>query len=262
MQAKVKKLVGKPAFPASSRPASSSAASKEPTDEELVSAVVDIESSHVQAPPSAPGAPPPPPDVVAEEQPAPAGVPPPPSAGNAEVTKKLAGAASDSAAWPTNVGNERGQVLMSVLTCSEGAEGPSRMAAGLMRRYRLAKVPPPQLIYVDRYCCSRDGVSKTAALFSDTWSTQRRHLSCIQDWPGVQLYTETGRLTKGGVSLPVYRCARGSTSDTDRSEPSGLPPPRRGCPSRYFADISISPQTLRKRSRVLMVSQDINTSAG
>ncbi|XP_024155228.1 uncharacterized protein LOC112163196 [Oryzias melastigma] len=46
----------------------------------------------------------------------------------------------------------------------------------------------------------------------DIWSTQRQHLSCIQDWPGVQLYTETGRLTKGGVGLPVYRCARGSTS--------------------------------------------------
>ncbi|XP_024155242.1 uncharacterized protein LOC112163201 [Oryzias melastigma] len=214
------------------------------------------------------------------------------------------------------------------------------MATGLMRRYRLAKVPPPQLIYVDRDCCSPDGVSKTAALFlewerlvvrldiwhlmrrfasgvtteshqlyptfmrqlshcifevdsgdarrltqakrselegkhgmvgltdadviqrvykvewrlhcrrrtrvaeetalliqdlldtfngpagrdrldiplldalciQDIWSTQWRHLSCIQDWPGVQLYTETGRLTKGGVSLPVYRCARGSTS--------------------------------------------------
>ena len=46
----------------------------------------------------------------------------------------------------------------------------------------------------------------------DIWSTQRRHLSCIQDPPGVQLYTRTGSLTKGGVVLPVYRCARGSTS--------------------------------------------------
>lgn len=44
----------------------------------------------------------------------------------------------------------------------------------------------------------------------DIWSTQRRHLSCIQDPPGVQLYTRTGSLTKGGVVL--YRCARGSTS--------------------------------------------------
>ncbi|KAK9518580.1 hypothetical protein VZT92_023882 [Zoarces viviparus] len=46
----------------------------------------------------------------------------------------------------------------------------------------------------------------------DIWSTQRTHLSCIQDQPGVQLYTQSGRLTKGGVILPVYRCARGSTS--------------------------------------------------
>ena len=46
----------------------------------------------------------------------------------------------------------------------------------------------------------------------DIWSTQRTHLSCIQDPPGEQLYTETGRLTKGSVSRPVYRCARGSTS--------------------------------------------------
>ncbi|XP_024148415.1 uncharacterized protein LOC112158940 [Oryzias melastigma] len=67
-----------------------------------------------------------------------------------KVTKKLAGAASDLATWATNVGNEHGQVLMSILTCSEGSEGLSRMATGLMRRYRLAKVPPPQLIYVDR----------------------------------------------------------------------------------------------------------------
>uniref|UniRef100_A0A096MGP9 Uncharacterized protein n=1 Tax=Poecilia formosa TaxID=48698 RepID=A0A096MGP9_POEFO len=33
----------------------------------------------------------------------------------------------------------------------------------------------------------------------------------IQDPAGVQLYTRTGELTKGGVVLP-YRCARGSTS--------------------------------------------------
>ncbi|XP_059907891.1 uncharacterized protein LOC132457639 [Gadus macrocephalus] len=41
---------------------------------------------------------------------------------------------------------------------------------------------------------------------------QRRHLECIQDPPGVELYTETGRMTKGGISLPTYRCVRGSTS--------------------------------------------------
>ncbi|XP_078810697.1 uncharacterized protein LOC144995125 isoform X2 [Oryzias latipes] len=32
----------------------------------------------------------------------------------------------------------------------------------------------------------------------EIWSTQERHLSCIQDLPGVQLYTETGRLPRAG----------------------------------------------------------------
>lgn len=255
--------------------------------------------------------------------------------------KKLAGPASDTAAWVTNVGNEHGQVLISVLTASESTEGLSPMAAGLMKRYLHAGVAAPLLLYVDRDCCIKGGgQSKTAALFSDwgqlvvrldiwhlmrrfaaavtteshelyptfmrqlshcifevdcedarrlkeakrselegprgmvglsdadvtrritreewrlhcrrrtrgavetalliqdllasfagqkgantlgiplldalriqdVWSTQRRHLDCIQDPPGVQLYTRTGRVTKGGVVLPRYRCARGSTS--------------------------------------------------
>ena len=50
------------------------------------------------------------------------------------------------------------------------------------------------------------------AKMEDIWSTQRRHLRCIQDPPGVELYTKWRELTKGGVVLPVYRCARGSTS--------------------------------------------------
>ncbi|KAL0186468.1 hypothetical protein M9458_018138, partial [Cirrhinus mrigala] len=35
------------------------------------------------------------------------------------------------------------------------------------------------------------------------WDTQRRHLPCIQDPPEVQLYTQTGSITKGGLTLPV-----------------------------------------------------------
>ncbi|KAA8577840.1 hypothetical protein FQN60_012569 [Etheostoma spectabile] len=49
------------------------------------------------------------------------------------IAKKLAGVAAGSAAWVTNVGNEYGQVLMSVLTAGEG-DGLTNMAAGLMRR--------------------------------------------------------------------------------------------------------------------------------
>ena len=44
------------------------------------------------------------------------------------------------------------------------------------------------------------------------WEEQRRHVSCLQDPPGVELYTITGHINKGGVRLPVFRCARGSTS--------------------------------------------------
>ncbi|XP_056224228.1 uncharacterized protein LOC130163831 [Seriola aureovittata] len=44
------------------------------------------------------------------------------------------------------------------------------------------------------------------------WRVQNKHVKCIQDLPGVALYTKTGELTKGGVHLPIYRCARGSTS--------------------------------------------------
>ena len=46
----------------------------------------------------------------------------------------------------------------------------------------------------------------------EEWEKAREHVNCILDPPGVQLYTEVGTITKGGVELKVYRCARGSTS--------------------------------------------------
>jgi hypothetical protein len=44
------------------------------------------------------------------------------------------------------------------------------------------------------------------------WEEQRHHIPCLQDPPNVCLYTITGHITKGGVELPLLRCARGSTS--------------------------------------------------
>ena len=44
------------------------------------------------------------------------------------------------------------------------------------------------------------------------WEKEQKHLPCIQDPPGFSLYTETGTVKKGGVTLSVYRCARGSVS--------------------------------------------------
>ena len=43
------------------------------------------------------------------------------------------------------------------------------------------------------------------------WKEQKKHLVCLQDPPGVSLYTVTRSISKGGVALPVLRCARGTT---------------------------------------------------
>ncbi|KAK0153864.1 hypothetical protein N1851_004056 [Merluccius polli] len=124
------------------------------------------------------------------------------------VTRKLAGAAAQTAAWATNVGNEHGQVLMSVLTDTEGS-GLLSMAAGLVRRYRDAGVEPPQLLYVDRDCCSSHGTSKAAAAFKewdklvvrlDIWHLMRRYASGVN--------TESHQLYKSflqQLSLCIFR---------------------------------------------------------
>ncbi|XP_029572554.1 uncharacterized protein LOC115164325 [Salmo trutta] len=42
--------------------------------------------------------------------------------------------------------------------------------------------------------------------------TQIKHVACLQDPEGAQLYIQTGISIKGGLPLPTYRCARSSTS--------------------------------------------------
>ena len=54
--------------------------------------------------------------------------------------KKLQGTAAGSASWCTNMGNERGEVLVSVLTKSEGLEGLRPMAMGLIERLQYLDV--------------------------------------------------------------------------------------------------------------------------
>ncbi|XP_056116177.1 uncharacterized protein LOC130092361 [Rhinichthys klamathensis goyatoka] len=255
-----------------------------------------------------------------------------------KITKKLAGTARGTGLWLTSVGNEFGQVLMSVLTAQEGA-GLDMMVDGLVKRYQQASVDPPAVLYVDCGCCTDVGETKlktrfrgwpdlmirldiwhfmrriavgcttdahqlypifmsqlSACIFEwdaadvsmlrkakrelllsqgwpaltdedvnkhltrdelalhcrrrtcgeettilllerlltellsskgkdslgvplldrermeHIWNVQKKHVKCIQDPPGVVLYTETGSLNKGGVLLKTYRCARGSTS--------------------------------------------------
>lgn len=56
------------------------------------------------------------------------------------------------------------------------------------------------------------GVPLLRSEMRDIWAEQKHHVKCLQDPPGIQLYTVTRTMEKGGVKLPVLRCARGSTS--------------------------------------------------
>ena len=107
-----------------------------------------------------------------------------------QVANKLAGHATGTAAWATNVGNEHGQVLMSVLTAAEGA-GLMEMAAGIQRRYETVGQSSPTLMYVDQDCCSSTGDSAVTWTFCrwpdlavrlDVWHFIRRFSSaCTTD---------------------------------------------------------------------------------
>ncbi|XP_026072640.1 uncharacterized protein LOC113052410 [Carassius auratus] len=51
-----------------------------------------------------------------------------------------------------------------------------------------------------------------AVKMENIWHDQKKHVPCIQDVPGVILYTETGTsVTRTGLILTKYRCARGLT---------------------------------------------------
>lgn len=96
-----------------------------------------------------------------------------------KVSNKLSGAAGKTALWMTNVGNEHGQVLASVLTSMEG-RGLQGMMLGLVERYKAASMPPPQVLYVDRDCCGnrspKQVLSEWPNLFVrlDVWHFMRR----------------------------------------------------------------------------------------
>lgn len=101
-----------------------------------------------------------------------------------QVAKKLQGKAGRTASWATNIGNEYGQVLMSVLTTREG-EGLEDMVKGIQDRYAAAKVEAPEAIYVDRDCCSKKFPEMIHAGWPDTfirldiWHFMRRLASGV-----------------------------------------------------------------------------------
>ena len=59
-----------------------------------------------------------------------------------KVCRKLQGKGAGSASWCTNVGNERGEVLISVLTEGESTESLQPLADGLVERYQISSKAP------------------------------------------------------------------------------------------------------------------------
>ena len=53
------------------------------------------------------------------------------------------------------------------------------------------------------------GVPLLGVGINQIWEEQKQHVKCPS---GIHLYTVTGHLKKGGMTLPVFQCARGSTS--------------------------------------------------
>lgn len=58
-------------------------------------------------------------------------------------------AAANTAAWIMNVGNERGEIVVSVVTSSEDLSSLKPLADGLVHHYVTAGVEPPVVIYTD-----------------------------------------------------------------------------------------------------------------
>lgn len=86
-----------------------------------------------------------------------------------QVTKKLAGDVGDTASWMTNIANENGQVLNSVLTTGEGA-ALHPVCQGIVKRYTDAGEPPPEVIYVDRDCCTQSGMLLMQSIINSSFS--------------------------------------------------------------------------------------------
>ena len=69
---------------------------------------------------------------------------------------------------------------------------------------------------------------KDDAAIDEVWSGQQKHLECIQDPPGMNMYTITKHVTRNAVSIPFYSTVRGSNSleGFHRFLPNMIPGPR------------------------------------
>ncbi|CAM4569843.1 unnamed protein product [Leuciscus chuanchicus] len=104
-----------------------------------------------------------------------------------------------------------------------------------MRRYRDAGVEPPQLLYVDRDCCSSHGGSKTADMFRK-WDKLVVRLD-ICHLMGRFASGVTTRATSC-ISPSCSSCLRASSCGTQRTQP-GCSTRRKGCLRRFSSDAGV-----------------------
>ncbi|XP_070410078.1 uncharacterized protein [Nothobranchius furzeri] len=102
-----------------------------------------------------------------------------------KTVRKLAGHSRGTAARAANMGNEHGQIIMSVLAESEG-HGLGKMVEGVIRCYHDAGVSPPEVLYVERDCCGsylhkmiRAWQNTNSCL--DIWHFMRTAVGCTTD---------------------------------------------------------------------------------
>ena len=88
--------------------------------------------------------------------------------------------------WVTNVGNEYGSILSSVVTISESSDDLELMATSIGERYKTANVTEPIILYTDRDCCSASGNSKYHQLFK-AWKILR---VCLDIWHFIWRFSE------------------------------------------------------------------------
>ena len=69
------------------------------------------------------------------------------------ILSHLAPNVRQSVQWMTNVMNESGQFVQSVLTQGEGIDQLRAMCVGVIKRFHRNKWKPPKVIYIDRDCC-------------------------------------------------------------------------------------------------------------
>ncbi|KAI8493995.1 hypothetical protein Bbelb_283420 [Branchiostoma belcheri] len=130
-----------------------------------------------------------------------------------KITKKLAGDVENSASWMTNVANEKGSVLNSVLTTGEGP-AMLDLCQAIVKRYKEANEPAPEYFYPWNLSVGLDSfhfmINQKA--MRQIWNTQQKHIACILD-PSECHYTQkTEASQKGGKMLDAYRSGRGSSS--------------------------------------------------